>query len=1526
MLAEEPSVWTEAQHNEIQALIDRYYNSGQITDLMQAQMRAEEQIASGRLELAEILLMTVYLMTIGFLRTVQFLDAGEIEHGLELALIAREFVLSDYHFREYRDISAAILMMLGQWLLLDYTLTYERESLELALRVSREAFDLALPTDGDYFLWLAQLSQILLTRYVLLWQEADLQEALVYARQAVQALQADPVWAQRVNNASGEMALLKSAPALAYFVLGYGLSLHYSNTWQRETLNQAIVYMEKAVTLSPPFSPDLPLFLTILSQTLLRRQEIVENLTDIEQGILHVGAFIEKLPVESYSLPQLYHVLGTYLSKRYELSGKITDLSLAVDCCRYALARLPPHSPLYATISSNLGRILLQRAAANESLVRGDAADTNSIREDAEEALARCQNALAAIPQTSQEFPYLALNMVSALDSSYCYHPENQALLEQAIQLLFSARQRLAMNAPLYSDVLMYLTQVCHRLYTASGQREYIDLAREIAEQSLQTTAETNPHRYLYGYYLSISQMLSYSLSNDHRELVHMAQTSEEALKRAPAGSPLRSLIDGFFQESLSMHYERTGSLEDLEQIIAHLQEILNTLDDSSPLYPIVLSAQGQNYLSYSLDTGQIEKFTLALDRYQRALDCAAPASPEQNLYRFHFHRIEILQALNGQDWEKLFQTIGPLREALTHISQANPEWGFITRVFIDTLCLSCEVSQPYARAWSQLPLPAENRPHALIEEAIERGHAWLEAIPPADPSRIYLLSVLVRALRARTLLAEPGEREGDRQSARAYVAEVCKHGLDLSPAIVQGTAETWGAWAMQRKDWTEAAHAYSVAIQAMLLIYQEQMLLTHRRLKMAGAIRLDLLNQNWFNLYEQAAYAQARADLVRDAVTSLELGRARELGEKLARDRADLRGLEQKRPDLYQRYLAQVNNLRRLENTDLMNQEIEFQREAGFTNTPLVNRIRQAREELATTIEKIRRVPGYADFCLEPDYKQVAQAAQPEAPLVYIVVTALGSMALLVPSGGEPEVIMAERLTMEHLELIKLRDGNVVGGYIAGQTATAWMRNSLTSSLPVIGSLLIQRLALRLAALQATGVVLIPIGNSGLIPFHAVSYTWQGREVCLLDQYQVSYAPSARVLVTVRHEAERRRASQAGTPPHLLGVGNPLAEVSEGEWAQARLQHMAQTLQEFIDAQRKRIRLEDESTPELPPALEIAQGSWLLEERERVVREANAYIATHPDALADDGDTPDPTFDRIALASWERALHALRVQSQQPPARLLEQGLSFSLWFQYFAVFDMPEEFGTAFFELSQRIQPALPYARLEMEGIQKLLNARETTIFYGSEATHAAVWDELPAASLLHLSCHAVFLPASPLDSAFLLARQNSLSLRDLLEADEQLLARLQLAVLPACQTAVVDMQMPNEVTGLFAGFLHTGVPAVIGTLWSVEQRSAALLMLRFYDLYLTPSLLSNNQETLHPSAALRQAQLWLREQTYESLEIYAAEQAGRGRLQLAMWLDHYLRAAQRPQEEGQEPLPRNLRLYAHPYYWAAFVYYGA
>jgi len=146
-----------------------------------------------------------------------------------------------------------------------------------------------------------------------------------------------------------------------------------------------------------------------------------------------------------------------------------------------------------------------------------------------------------------------------------------------------------------------------------------------------------------------------------------------------------------------------------------------------------------------------------------------------------------------------------------------------------------------------------------------------------------------------------------------------------------------------------------------------------------------------------------------------------------------------------------------------------------------------------------------------------------------------------------------------------------------------------------------------------------------------------------------------------------------------------------------------------------------------------------------------------------------------------------------------------------------------------------------------------------------------------------------------------------------------------------------------GLPAAFLELGAGGVIGSLWQVSDLATALLMARFYELHIG--------DGLAPADALKQAKTWLRGATRRELIAYAtasfkpasAEAQAPDMVALlnggrrseatrfaAVWnalLDADAeRGAQAKGRKGKQAAAGlDGKPFAHPYFWAGFVYTG-
>ena len=143
----------------------------------------------------------------------------------------------------------------------------------------------------------------------------------------------------------------------------------------------------------------------------------------------------------------------------------------------------------------------------------------------------------------------------------------------------------------------------------------------------------------------------------------------------------------------------------------------------------------------------------------------------------------------------------------------------------------------------------------------------------------------------------------------------------------------------------------------------------------------------------------------------------------------------------------------------------------------------------------------------------------------------------------------------------------------------------------------------------------------------------------------------------------------------------------------------------------------------------------------------------------------------------------------------------------------------------------------------------------WHGSSGTREKLRREAGRFRWLHLACHGEFDLDDPLRSWLELGPGERLSAAEVMAGWG---LRAELVTLSACRSGVSRVLRGDEPMGLVRAFLGAGARAVLVTLWPVEDRSARLLMERFY------SALLEQGTAADPTAALQIAQRYLREIT--------------------------------------------------------------
>ncbi|KAI0083697.1 CHAT domain-containing protein [Irpex rosettiformis] len=163
------------------------------------------------------------------------------------------------------------------------------------------------------------------------------------------------------------------------------------------------------------------------------------------------------------------------------------------------------------------------------------------------------------------------------------------------------------------------------------------------------------------------------------------------------------------------------------------------------------------------------------------------------------------------------------------------------------------------------------------------------------------------------------------------------------------------------------------------------------------------------------------------------------------------------------------------------------------------------------------------------------------------------------------------------------------------------------------------------------------------------------------------------------------------------------------------------------------------------------------------------------------------------------------------------------------------------------------IPQTTIEA-GIVVSLTGLSTDTLHDSDGTVDTVLDGMETHNWVHLACHGLQDQTDPINSFFALY-DGKLTLSTLMSKH---LPNADLAVLSACQTATGDAKLSEEAVHLAAGMLNIGFKSVIGTMWSISDRSGPIVMAKFYEVLMEQVRAGAE---LQPAYALHEAMKALR-----------------------------------------------------------------
>ena len=375
------------------------------------------------------------------------------------------------------------------------------------------------------------------------------------------------------------------------------------------------------------------------------------------------------------------------------------------------------------------------------------------------------------------------------------------------------------------------------------------------------------------------------------------------------------------------------------------------------------------------------------------------------------------------------------------------------------------------------------------------------------------------------------GEREANWEQAITHFHQALQvHTLQHFPTSFQRCQQNLGHLHFVEGAWAAALEAYQEVIRA------EQMLLDGAYTEAGRQAEVAQTAE----LYARMAYALLKVGRPEEALMRLEQGKARLLSRTLALAEVNVNALSG----------PQLKSLRVLRQTI---RELEYEMRLPPT-TPerrdqrvIATALNEARTALSDMIAQIRATrPEFMPAELR--LSEILGIIPPDAALVAPLVTSQGSATFVVPAGltsvSMGQVLWLNDFDESTLSCIfvgnqdtnKADQGGWLGAYVnAHRNLPAW-RSAIESTGQALWEKVLAFIAAHLSMLQVNQILLMLPGKLSLLPMQAAWYEIDGVRRYFLDDYTITYLPSAYAYkVSVERSQDLKRQGHS-----LFAVSNP--------------------------------------------------------------------------------------------------------------------------------------------------------------------------------------------------------------------------------------------------------------------------------------------------------------------------------------------------------------------------------------------------
>jgi len=663
-------------------------------------------------------------------------------------------------------------------------------------------------------------------------------------------------------------------------------------------------------------------------------------------------------------------------------------------------------------------------------------------------------------------------------------------------------------------------------------------------------------------------------LIEEHPELLPVIQ--QMANKTPVPQETLGNISISVDLKALLQELQRLTRLSDMTRRIELCQEALRLVNrETQPeLWAGLQVELGNSFYQNQLGERayNIERaIERAIEHYERALEVyTREAFPEKWALTQHNLALAYSDRIRGERADNIERAIEhyeralevytreafPEKWALTQNNLANAYWSRIRGEQADNIeraiehcehALEVRTREAFPEKWAGTQNNLANAYRSRIrgeradniERAIEHYERALEVYTRKAFPEDWALT------QNNLALAYSDRIRGERADNIERAIEHYEHALEVRrieqfPADRRQTLRNLGDLHFSEQGWDKALANYNEAIEAGNAVLAEAYTEVGRKAEVAETSRL----------YARSAYCLLRSGQTAKAILRLEEGKTRLLTEAMALAGADIAMLSKGQADDIKKKREAV---RLLEAEMRLSSDSPGRR----SNAELADLLRRARADINAFVSVTRsQHPEFMPASL--DLPGIMGLIPEDGALVAPLITSMGSAVFVIPHGtdtvGTEHVVPLDSL--DEADLLRLLQGRAddtgLGGWMGAyfnfrvestKTATEHWLEVIEKSTSKLWTMLMGPVHEKLMGLKmekGAPVLLLPQGYLGLLPLHAAWREIDGQKRAFMDDYTVTYAPSAYAFSISR----QRMQVESRHEPSLLAVINPTEDL----------------------------------------------------------------------------------------------------------------------------------------------------------------------------------------------------------------------------------------------------------------------------------------------------------------------------------------------------------------------------------------------